>query len=167
MSTSCATARRATAPREPVTRWLRLTEMHAGSARSVFQFNGPGSIAKATHAGLPWLRFIRQRLPGTVHFWPFDGWDIPAGSSVVAEVRPALRRDSFVREGRTAHQHAAFCISAWLARADRDGALTAFLKPDLKPAERTVAKVEGWILGVPGLIRDTDRDCTTPDETRH
>jgi len=27
------------------------------------------------------------------------------------------------------------------------------LKPDLTPPERAVAQVEGWILGVPGLIR--------------
>jgi hypothetical protein len=27
------------------------------------------------------------------------------------------------------------------------------LKPDLLPGERAVAQVEGWILGVPGLIR--------------
>ena len=25
--------------------------------------------------------------------------------------------------------------------------------PDLPPSERAVAQVEGWILGVPGLIR--------------
>jgi hypothetical protein len=34
------------------------------------------SVAKSTHAGIPWLRFIRQRLGARVHFWPFDGWDI-------------------------------------------------------------------------------------------
>lgn len=55
--------------------------------------------------------------------------------------------------GRTPDQHDAFCIAAWLARADRDGTLAGFLKPDLLPAERAVAQVEGWILGVPGLIR--------------
>lgn len=34
------------------------------------------------------------------------------------------------------------------SRADRDGSLAAFLKPGLTPPERTVAQVEGWILGV-------------------
>jgi hypothetical protein len=42
------------------------------------------------------------------------------------------------------------------ARADRNGSLAAFLKPELTPAERTVAQVEGWILGVPGLIPERD-----------
>jgi hypothetical protein len=37
-------------------------------------------------------------------------------------------------------------------RADRDGSLAAFLNLHLSLAERAVAQVEGWILGVPGLI---------------
>ena len=57
-------------------RWLRLTEQRVG-ARSVFQFHAPRSVAKATHAGIPWLRFIRRRLGTRVHFWPFDGWTSP------------------------------------------------------------------------------------------
>lgn len=43
--------------------------------------------------------------------------------------------------------------------ADRDGSLAAFLKPELTPPERALAKVEGWILGVPGLI-EGDRVAT-------
>ena len=58
----------------------------------------------------------------------------------------------FARQDRTGDQHDAG-IAAWLSRADRDGSLAAFLKPDLTPPERAVAQVEGWILGVPGLIR--------------
>ena len=57
----------------------RLTEERAGGAKSVFHFNVQGSVAKSTHAGIPWLRFIRQRLGDCVHFWPF-----------IAEVYPAL-----------------------------------------------------------------------------
>jgi hypothetical protein len=60
-------------------RWRRLTEERAGGAKSVFHFDVQGSVAKSTHAGIPWLRFIRHRLGPRVHFWPFDGWDIPAG----------------------------------------------------------------------------------------
>ena len=67
---------------------------------------------------------------------------------------------SFAREERTGDQHDAFSIAAWLSRADRDGSLTAFLKPVLTPAERAVAQVEGWILGVPGLIQEHDLDRT-------
>jgi hypothetical protein len=139
-------------------RWRRLTEERAGSAKSVFHFDVQGSVAKATHAGIPWLRFLRQRLGRRVHFWPFDGWDIPAPHSAVAEVYPALWSRSFACDDRDRDQHDAFSIAAWLSRADRSSTLAAFLKPDLTPPERTVAQVEGWILGVPGLIRESAWD---------
>ncbi len=85
-----------------------------------------------------------------------------AGRSVVAEVYPALWSRCFANEGRTGDQHDAFSIAAWLSRADRNGSLAAFLKPDLTPPERAVAQVEGWILGVPGLIRaSSDRRAFT------
>ena len=134
-------------------RWRRLTEERARGAKSVFQFDVQGSVAKSTHAGIPWLRFIRQRLGSRVHFWPFDGWDVPAGRSAVAEVYPALWSRSFAREGRAADQHDAYSVAAWLARADHDGSLAAFLNPELTGSERTVAQVEGWILGVAGDMR--------------
>ncbi len=146
MSSSCATASAAT-------RWRRLAEERAGGAKSVFHFDVQGSVAKSTHAGIPWLRFIRQRLGARVHFWPFDGWDIPAGRSAIAVVYPALWSRGFANEGRTSDRHDAFSIAAWLSRADRDGSLAALMNPDLSPSERTLAQVEGWILGVPGLIR--------------
>ena len=41
-------------------RWRRLTEERAGGAKSVFHFDVPGQVAKSTHAGIPWLRFMRQ-----------------------------------------------------------------------------------------------------------
>src|SRR5262249_54846432 len=48
----------------------------------------------STHAGIPWLRFLRKNLGDRVHFWPFDGWKVPPGKSAVVEVYPAepLRR---------------------------------------------------------------------------
>ena len=145
-------------------RWRRLTEERAGRAKSVFNFDVQGSVAKSTHAGIPWLRFIRQHLGSRVHFWPFDGWTIPVGRSALAEVYPALWSRSFAAEGRTPDQHDAYSIAAWLTCADRDGSLGTLLKPDLTPPERVVAQVEGWILGVPGLIRARrERD----DPARH
>jgi hypothetical protein len=55
------------AARKGDARWRRLTEERAGSAKSVFHFDVQGSVAKSTHAGIPWLRFIRQRLASRVH----------------------------------------------------------------------------------------------------
>ncbi len=153
------------AARKGNARWRRLTEERAGGVKSVFHFDAQGSVAKSTHAGIPWLRFIRQRLGARVHFWPFDGWDIPAGRSAIAEVYPALWSRGFANEGRTGDQHDAFSIAAWLSCADRDGRLAAFLGPDLLPPERTLAQVEGWISGVPGLIRSVKGrdDSKTPN----
>jgi len=38
-------------------------------------------------------------------------------------------------------------VRPWPSASDQDGTLAAFLKPALSPAERAVARVEGWILG--------------------
>ena len=145
------------------TYWRRLTEERAGSATSVFHFDVQGQSRNPPMPGFPWLRCIRERFAARVHFWPFDGWDVPAERSAIAEVYPVLWSRSFAKEGRTGDQHDAYCIAAWLSRADRNGSLAAFLKPDLTPPERTLAQVEGWILGVPGLIpeRDFDREGTS------
>jgi hypothetical protein len=127
--------------------WRRLTEERAG-AKSVFHFDVPGSVAKSTHAGLPWLRYLRQRVGKWVHFWPFDGWEIPVGRSAIVEVYPSLWSRSFARDGRNPDQHDAYSVAAWLRGADLDGSLKEFLNPPLTPAERAVAQIEGWILGI-------------------
>jgi hypothetical protein len=134
-------------------RWRRLTDDQARGAKSVFHFDVQGSVAKSTHAGIPWLRIVRVECGERVHFWPFDGWAVPAGRHVLAEVYPSIWRRSFPNKCRTADQHDAFCIAAWLARADREGTLNDFLAPRLSQAERAVGQVEGWILGVPGIVR--------------
>jgi len=129
-------------------RWRRLTEQRTGGAKSVFHFDVPGSVAKSTHAGIPWLRYMRQRLGERVHFWPFDGWEIPAGRSAIVEVYPALWQHAYALKGRTRDQHDAFSAATWLREVDLDGRLPRFLNPSLTEAERAIASVEGWILGV-------------------
>jgi hypothetical protein len=128
--------------------WLRLTERWTATAKSVFLFDVQGSVAKSTFAGLPWLLYLRNWCKRPIHFWPFDGWEIPQGKSVVAEVYPALWMRRFEREGRDGDEHAAFAAAAWLQRADRDASLVRYFSPPLTPEEREVAAVEGWILGV-------------------
>jgi len=130
------------------TRWRRMTEQRAGSAKSVFHFDVQGSVAKSTHAGIPWLLYLRRQLGSRLHFWPFDGWSIPAGKSAVVEAYPSLWKHAFPADDRTPDQHDAFTVASWLSEADRSGQLARFLQPNLTPPERTVAGVEGWILGV-------------------
>lgn len=136
------------AARSGNSRWKRVTELRARTAKSVFQFNVQGSVAKSTHAGLPWLRYIRQHVRGRVHFWPFDGWSVPPNRSVVAEVYPALWNRTFPTEGRTPDQQDAFAIARWMRVSDGDGTLETHLHPRLEPNERKKAEIEGWILGV-------------------
>ena len=127
--------------------WRRLTELRSG-AKSVFHFDVPGSVAKSTHAGLPWLLYLRTHTAGGAHFWPFDGWKLPSNKSVVAEVYPSLWSHSFPRDGRNSHQQDAYAAAEWMRRGDLDGGLERFFNPSLDAKEKSVAKIEGWILGV-------------------
>jgi hypothetical protein len=129
-------------------RWRRVAEERC-RAKSVFHFDVQGAVAKSTHSGLPWLLYLHRQLGEKIHFWPFDGWDIPAGRSAIVEAYPSMwRRGRTVPENMTADQYDAFTIADWLRRADQDEQLSRALNPRLTPAERTVAEVEGWILGV-------------------
>jgi len=128
-------------------RWRRLTEVRV-RAKSVFHFDVQGSVAKSTHAGIPWLRYLRRHVGRQVHFWPFDGWDVPTGHSAIVEVYPALWSRRFSREERDSQQHDAYSTAAWMRQADLDGTLMNFLNPQLNPDERGIAGIEGWILGV-------------------
>ncbi len=125
-----------------------MTEIRARGAKSVFHFDVQGQVAKSTHSGIPWLRYIDLKAAGRVHFWPFDGWEFPAGKSVVAEVYPALWSRSFPVENRDGHQHDAHSIAAWMRQADSNGSLSTFANPSLGEADRRAAEIEGWILGV-------------------
>ncbi len=128
--------------------WRRLCERRSKGAKSVFHFDVPGSVAKSTHAGLPWLRFLRQRLGERVHFWPFDGWKPEAGRHVIAEVYPSLWNKTYPREDRGPDQHDAYSVARWLQETDIAGELYEFLMPDLGSEIRNLANIEGWILGV-------------------
>lgn len=130
------------------TRWRRLTEKRTVKAKSVFHFDVNGSVAKSTFSGLPWLRYLRQCCGEHIHFWPFDGWQIPQGKSALVEVYPALWTHLFPREGRNAHQHDAYSSAAWMLQRDLDGSLMDFLQPRLTEEDQKAAMVEGWILGV-------------------
>lgn len=129
------------------TRWRRVTEKCTKGAKSVFHFDVQGSVAKSTHAGLPWILYLRKKLAGGVHFWPFDGWEPAPETSVVTEVYPALWSRAFDKEDRNPHQHDAYSVARWMREADALGNLAAEFSPDLPPECRAVALFEGWILG--------------------
>ena len=129
-------------------RWRRITEERAG-AKSVFHFDVPGSVAKSTHAGLPWLRYLRQPAWERV----FTSGPSTAGRSLRAS--PRWSRSTRRCGARAFHGKAARPTSTTptspppgCGRWILDGSLGKFLKPDMLPGEYAVAQVEGWILGV-------------------
>ena len=128
--------------------WRRATELRTRGAKSVFHFDVNGTVAHSTHAGIPWLRFLRQQVGAAAHFWPFDGWTPTPGRSAVVEVYPSLWRHLYPADGRSVDQHDAYTVATWLQRTDRDGRLEAALQPALTGDEQRLARVEGWILGV-------------------
>lgn len=126
----------------------RLCERWTSSAKSVFQFDVQGQVAKSTHAGIPWLWHIRERLGDLIHFWPFDGWDVPDGKSVIAEVYPSILRNRYGRDDRTVDEQDAYAVARWLRETCERGVLGRYLHPPLTEEEREVAGLEGWILGI-------------------
>lgn len=127
---------------------FRLTEQWTSSAKSVFQFDVQGSVAKSTQAGLPWLCRIRNEVGDKIHVWPFDGWNVPHGKSVIAEVYPSIFRNRFPRDDRTTDQQDAYSVTRWLTEADEHGFLKQYFQPPLTEEQRRIAAMEGWILGI-------------------
>jgi len=127
---------------------FRLCERWTSSAKSVFRFDCQGQVAKSTHSGIPWLWHIRQEVGDRVHFWPFDGWQIPAGKSSIVEVYPSIFRSRYPREGRTPDEQDAYATARWLRETCELGFLDRYLDPPLTAEERETANLEGWILGI-------------------
>ncbi len=129
--------------------WRRITEKRSRGAKSVFHFDVPGSVATSTHAGLPWLKHLRERRGTNLHFWPFDGWSLPVATSVITEVYPSLWSRLYPNETRSADQHDAYCIARWMRESDQSKTLLQKFSPHLSEEELKSARTEGWILGVP------------------
>lgn len=135
-------------PRTGAGKELRLTEQWSSSAKSVFQFDMQGSVAKSTHTGIPWLQRIGQEVGDRLHFWPFDGWSVPPGKSVIAEVYPSIFRNRYPREDRSCDQQDAYAVARWLSETVDRGFLDRYFAPPLTDQEQATANLEGWILGI-------------------
>ncbi len=127
---------------------FRLCERWTSSAKSVFQFDVQGSVAKSTHAGIPWLKVIREAVGNRIHVWPFDGWQVPESKSVLAEVYPSVFRNRYPREGRSTDEQDAYSVCRWLSESAARKCLERYFEPPLTLPERQVAQIEGWILGI-------------------
>lgn len=130
---------------------FRLTEKWTTSAQSVFKLDGAGTVGKSTHCGIPWLRFLRRQTDyrnSRPHFWPFDGFDIPPNTSVIAEIFPSVFRRRYPRHDATVDEHDAMCAAQWLKDMDARGHLGTYFRPPLTEDALEIARLEGWILGI-------------------
>jgi hypothetical protein len=73
---------------------------------------------------------------------------VGSGTPEPIQPRKCRQRRRFSNEGRDGDEQAAFAVAAWLQRADRDGSLDGFFRPNLTAEEREVAAIECWIFGV-------------------
>ena len=128
-------------------RWRRIAERRA-RAKSVFHFDVPGSVATSTHAGLPWIRWLRTRHRTRLHCWPFDGWIPEPGKSVLTEAWPAFWNQTVPLPGESRDRHDARVVAQSLADAVADRSIDGWWEPELSPEEWKIASGEGWILGV-------------------
>lgn len=131
-------------------RELRRCERWTAGAKSVFRFDVNGAVAKSTHAGIPWLHRLRRcpKIADRLHWWPFDGFEVPEGKSVIAEVYPSIFRNRYERDDQTTDEQDAYATARWLADVDQRELLGYYFNPHLSDFERNVASLEGWILGV-------------------
>jgi hypothetical protein len=128
---------------------LRLTDSWVPTAMplcSGWEGNGP-NVFFSTHAGIPWLHWLRREGADRIHFWPFDGFAVPPGKSVVAEVYPRLFRRRY-QTRFTGDARDAWLVCQWLKDRDEKDCLAPCFKPPLDEAEVRQARVEGWIFGV-------------------
>ena len=139
---------RPTGERAGTSREFRLCERWTSSAKSVFQFDMQGSVAKSSHTGIPWLRFLREKVNNRLFFWPYDGWQPPQGISVIAEAYPSVFRNRYEKSDRSPDEHDAYSVARWLEESARRGILQRYFDPPLTLPERRVAALEGWILGI-------------------
>ncbi len=129
---------------------FRVTDTWTSSAKSVFKFGVIGQVGPSSHAGIPWLKYLRDRLGDSVFLWPFDGFTPPEGRSVIAEVYPAIFKNRFSLVGmpESSDERDAKAVALWLQDPDRLGFLPRYFEPPLSDQDRDAARLEGWILGV-------------------
>ena len=113
-------------------------------------FDGPGAIGKSAHAGIPFLCNFRRdsRLQGKIHFWPFDGFEIPKDKPVVVETHTSMFMGPCLCGDRSLYEQEAYSAAKWLQELDRTDSLRQHLNPVLTAEQIKLAAREGWILGV-------------------
>ena len=67
---------------------------------------------------------------------------------MIAEAYPAIFKNRYPRDDRSADQQDAYAVCRWLSESDDRGILDRYFNPPLIDEERRIAGLEGWILGI-------------------
>lgn len=129
---------------------LRLVESRHPGLKPVFRVGGPGAVGLQSLCGIPHLRRLLRvaRDEGIpVHAWPFDGWRPALGSHVILEIYPGL-----FNRGEKSHDADAWESARWIAREDHAHRLATWLEPGVSDRAAGLARLEGWVLGIPGDV---------------
>ena len=94
------------------------------------------------------MAIIRETVGSKVHFWPFDGWRPHEGKCVIAEVYPSIFSKRYPEVSEVGHERDAYAIARWLREADERDILDRYFNPPLTEDEKSIAELEGWILGI-------------------
>ena len=130
----------------------RLADQRAKGAKTVWQLAYAGSVGSQVLTGLPALLTLRDdsMIGAHTRIWPFEtGLAAPDAPITLAEIYPSLIVPDPSEPVKDAGQVRA--TANWLARLDRDGALSRlFAGPAAATTaeQATVAREEAWILGL-------------------
>ncbi|VVB85801.1 Uncharacterised protein [uncultured archaeon] len=125
----------------------RLTERRCPKTKPIYKIGGIGTVGLQSLYGIQHLTKLLYDLKDRgieLFCWPFDGWDFPSSGHLLVEMYPALVNE----KEKTDEQDAEAC-STWLYRQDKANTLIPWLYPNLRDDELKMARLEGWILGVP------------------
>lgn len=121
---------------------FRESERRTTGAQSVWKLGGAGSVGSQALTGIPHLNALRRQFGKAVTVWPFQ---TEASPIVLAEVFPSLLAPAIARRihpgaVRDAVQVTTLSQALW-SLARRDAIAPLFEVP-------TIARTEGWILGL-------------------
>ena len=137
----------------------RIVECHVGTAKSVWQLYGRGSVGSQALMGIPYVARLHNNpgLANVSRVWPFETGlrKLPKRKKrdwlvLHAEIYPSICKITPL-EGVPKDAAQVVGLSRYFAKLDEEGNLAAFFSgpKDVNKVERRLVQAEeGWILGV-------------------
>lgn len=125
----------------------RITEERCPQTKPIYKIGGNGTVGLQSLFGIQHIAKLRLDLKDRgikLFCWPFDGWDFPSSGHILVEMYPAL-----VNKKEKTDENDAEACSIWLYEQDKANTLIQWFNLNLDDDELRLARLEGWILGVP------------------